>query len=179
MKDLQGVDNKNQRITPTTENDRLVESTEDRVVICANIIKDDIEYGMVTTHGQWVRGGVTNDVQRQSTRSLIHFVLAQAGRRNGIVLVGDMNFGRNSEIYKMFIDKKFRDCVPLEIDNTLDPEHPAVRKGIRVVRDYFMICEGYGGDFVSYDLHEVSEVILRPGVSDHCALSATISMVPA
>ena len=185
LKGLQGVNNRNERVAPTAENDRLIESTEDRVAICATVVKSENEkYSVATTHGFWVRGGVPNEMQRQSTRSLMEFLVGEAGARDGLVLAADLNFGRGSEIYEAFVEKKgpnakgFDDCVPLTIESTLDPDHPASKKGIKVVSDYFMTRKGYEGDFVSYDVPKVSDVRLHPGVSDHCALSATISMVP-
>lgn len=65
----------------------------------------------------------------------------------------------------------WNDCVPLEMDNTLDPDHTVVRKGIKVVTDYIMTHEGIGHSGV----YNVSDVRLQPGVSDHCALMATVS----
>ncbi|OGG77944.1 hypothetical protein A3B35_02180 [Candidatus Kaiserbacteria bacterium RIFCSPLOWO2_01_FULL_54_24] len=174
FKEIKGVVD-NHRSPNTAETDLLIDTTEDRVAICATVIKDGEKFEIATTHGYWVRGGVVTDRQRRCAHSLTDFLIVEAYRRNGLVLAGDMNFGRGGEIYKMFIDKEFHDCVPPEIDNTLDPEHPATRKGIKVVTDYIMIREGYGGDFVSYDVNQVSEVRLHSGVSDHCALSAVIT----
>lgn len=185
LKDLQGVNNKNERIAPTAENDRLIEATEDRVAICATVVTTDgVKYSIATTHGFWVRGGKPNDMQHQSTRSLMEFLSAEAGAMDGLVLAADLNFGRGGEIYNTFVEKKgpdnkgFHDCVPLAIESTLDPDHPASKKGLKIVSDYFMARRGYGGDFILYDVPAVSDVRLHPGVSDHCALSATVSWVP-
>lgn len=170
LKDLQGINDKNERHLGA-ESDQLVEATEDRVAICATIVKDNVRYNIATTHGMWVRGGVVNDVQRKCTRELLCVLNVEAWNRKGLVLVGDMNFGRGGEIYQMFINEKFRDCVPLEVDNTLDPDHPAARKGIKVVTDYVMIRP-----FRDRDVYGISDVRLHPGVSDHCVLSATVSL---
>jgi len=170
LKDIKGVNDENQREFPTAGNDETINSTEDRVVVCATVCKDGAEYNIATTHGMWVRDGVTNDVQRKCAHKLLCVFDVEAWNRKGLVLAGDMNFGRGSEIHQMFIDKGFCDCVPLEIDNTLDPDHPAVRKGIKVVTDYVMIRP-----FRDRDVYSVSDISLHPGVSDHCALLATVS----
>lgn len=169
LKDLLGVNNQNQRSVPTEEGDRLIDSTEDRIAICATVIKDDAVYDIATTHGAWVRGGIANDRQRDSTECLRGVLVHEAVNRGGLVLAGDMNFSRGGEIYRMF-SNTFCDCMPPEIDNTLDPDHPFVKKGGKVVADYVMTCE-----IVHGKTYQVSGIRLRSGVSDHCALFATIS----
>lgn len=170
LKNLEGVDDKNRRYLGV-ESDALVEATEDRVAICATVIKDGARFDVATAHGMWVRGGVVNDIQRQSTGRLLHFLDKERSRRKGLVLAGDLNIGRGGEIYQMFVKKGFHDCVPDKIDNTLDPDHPSVRNGLKVVIDYIMT---YGADLFG-DVYSVSEVMLLSGVSDHCALSATVA----
>lgn len=170
LKDLQGVDCNNQRAVPTAEGDRVIDSTEDRVVICATIVKDGVEYNIATTHGFWARGGGVNDAKRSSTIRLRDALVHEAVCRGGLVFAGDLNCARSGEIYNM-LTNTLHDCMPIEIDNTLDPDHPFVRKGGKVVNDYVMTCDiGHGSK--TYD---VSDVTLRSGVSDHCALSAMIS----
>lgn len=166
LKDLKGINDRNQRYLGA-ESDRLVEATEDRVAICVTVVKDGVEYDIATTHGMWVRDGITNDVQRQCASNTIDFLANEATVRGGLVLTADMNFGRDGEIYKMFTDE-FRDCMPPEIDSTLDPEHPAMKKGIKVVADYVMVADTFS------EIYDIADVRLQSGVSDHCALSATI-----
>lgn len=169
LKDLQGVNDKNERYLGA-ESDALVEVTEDRLAICASINKDGVEYNIATTHGAWARGGLANDVQRQCTHNLIRFLSDKSNVRNGLILAGDMNFSRGGEIYRMFTDNGFCDGVPMSIDNTLDPEHPIVRKGVRIVTDYVMTHPGHHNKCT----YRVTDVKLHSGVSDHCALLATV-----
>lgn len=169
LKDIKGVNDQNQRRFPTAENDEVINSTEDRVVVCATVCKDGMEYNIATTHGMWVRDGVTNDVQRQCMTRLRNTLIGESYRRRGMVLAGDMNFNRGGEVYKMFT-LDWNDCVPFEVDNTLDPDHPVVRKGIKVVTDYVMTHKGH-----NCDNYTVTDVRLQAGVSDHCVLSATVS----
>lgn len=171
LKDLQGINDRNQRYLGA-KSDRLVEETEDRVATCAMVVKDGIEYDIATTHGMWVRDGITNDVQRQYAGDTVDFLANEATVRGGLVLAADMNFGRGGEIYSMFTNA-FRDCMPPEIDNTLDPKHPIVKKGIRVVSDYIMTHDN--GIFPG--VYDVTNVRLHSGASDHCALLATIKKI--
>lgn len=169
LKDLQGINDQNQRHLGA-KSDTLVEATEDRVAICATVVKDNIRYNIATTHGMWARNSVTNDVQRKCMKRTRDSLNAEAVHRHGLVLAGDMNFGRGGEIYSMFTNV-FRDCVPPEVDNTLDPKHPIVKKGIRVVSDYVMTHD----DGIFPGVYDVTDVRLHSGASDHCALSATVS----
>lgn len=178
LKDLQGVNDKNERIAPTVENDQLISSTEDRVAICATIIVENngmanSKFNVATTHGAWVRGGVVNDMQRASTKKLRDFLVREGERRDGLLVSGDMNFGRGSEMYKLFVRDGlcggFTPRIPLTIDNTLDPDHRFVKRGGRVVNDWFF-------DLNRHDrAYDVSDVRLRSGVSDHCALSGVVT----
>lgn len=171
LKDLQGVNDKNERYLGA-ESDRLVEKTEDRVAICATVVRDDETFNIATTHGAWVRGGVPSDYQRQSTRKLIGFLKEEGQKRDGLLLVGDLNFGRGSEMYKLFTKDPlcggFTDRMPPEIESTLDPDHPASKSGRKVVIDWFFDNNRHDRMYV------VSDVRLISGVSDHCALVATI-----
>lgn len=164
LKPLQGVNESSQRHLGE-ESDRLVEASEDRWLIVANVMKGyDDPYPIATTHGMWVRNGVINDVQRESTRRLIAALQSEAQWRHGLVFAGDLNISRENEIYQMITGAGFRDCIPDSIESTLDPEHPFSKKGGKVVSDYFMEKGGY----------TFRDIELVAGVSDHCALMGTV-----
>lgn len=168
LKDLQGINDKNERYLGE-ESDRLVEATEDRVLVCGLVVKDGKRYHIATTHGMWVRGGVVNDVQRKSTAALCTR-LGQIGHaRNGLVLAADMNMSRGGEIYQMVTDV-MKDCMPETINTTLDPDHPYAKRGGSIVTDYVMMYPTS-----RRDPYRVRDVRLLPGVSDHQALFATIT----
>ncbi len=174
FKDLQGMDANNARDLGSVS-DRLVEATEDRLVICATIVKNSLEYNIANTHGMWVRDGVPNKVQRQYLQELRLAVRQQALRRRGIVLMGDLNFGRGGEIYKHFInpDEQFRDCIPATVETTLDPKHPVSKRGIKVVSDYVMTHPDGRGE----DRFEIGNVRVQSGFSDHCFVYGTITTI--
>ena len=166
LKDLQGINDKNQRHLGA-KSDVLVETSEDRVVICAKVVKGLEEYDVATTHGMWVRDGIVNDVQRHSTKLLRGALAKEVSRRGGLVFAADMNMARGGEIYRM-LGETLRDEMPPEIENTLDPDHPYVKRGGKVVTDYVMTAN-------RRTIYQVADVSLHPGVSDHCAVSATIT----
>ena len=165
LKKLEGINERNERHLGT-QSDQLVEATEDRVLICACVHKDGVEYQLATTHGMWARGGQINDVQRATMRKTHAVLRRESLRRPGLVLGGDLNFPRDGELYMLFAES-FRDCLPRQIQGTLDPDHPLSRKGVNLVVDYFWHCG------IPYEV-EVSDVYTTGGASDHCALSATI-----
>lgn len=167
LKDLQGINEHNQRHLGA-ESDRLVEATEDRVLVGATVIKEGKRFHIATTHGMWVRDGVVNDVQRKSTRELCKRLGQMGHARNGLVLAADMNMARGGEIYTM-VTEVMHDCMPGDLETTLDPDHPFSKKGGTVVTDYVMMYPTS-----RRDPYRVSNVRLVSGVSDHMALFATI-----
>ncbi len=167
LKDLRGINEHNQRHLGA-ESDKLVEMTEDRVLICARVTKDR-EYDIATTHGMWVRDGVVNDVQRSSTAKLVGYLRHEGYARNGLVFAADMNMSHGGEIYNM-LTGVMKDCMPADIETTLDPDHPYSKRGGKVVTDCIMTHPAPRSD-----PYRVSDVGLVAGVSDHQALIATVS----
>ncbi len=167
LKNLEGINNHNERHLGA-ESDRLVEATEDRVLICVEVHKDGESYQLATTHGMWTRGGEINRVQRSTMRHTRNILVREAQRRVGLVLAGDLNFFRDGELYTLYTEH-FRDCVPRSITTTLDLGHELSRKGFGVVVDYVWDCG------LKYEV-QVSDVKTHAGASDHMALTATITM---
>lgn len=169
VKNLAGINDKNERHLGE-ESDRLVEATEDRILITAAVVKDGVEYNLATTHGMWTRGGVTNDVQRTCMRKLRNQLEIEAGNQDGLVFVGDFNAGRGTEMYQYLIEG-FRDEVPESVETTLDPDHKAVKKfGIKVVTDFVMQAPNWDDSY----RYEVDDFRMTSGASDHQVISARI-----
>lgn len=166
LKNLEGINKENQRYLGE-ESDRLVEATEDRVLICAQLHKDGVDYELATTHGMWTRGGVTTDAQWTSMLELRAQLQREAVQRGGLVFVGDLNAGRGGVIYQM-LTKELRDWVPSEVSTTLDPEHPVSKKGINVVTDFVMTADTDCGHY------KVGNFFFHTGASDHQVLSARV-----
>lgn len=169
LKDLEGVDEHNQRYLGE-ESDRLVEATEDRMLICARVQKDGVDFDIATTHGMWARGGIANNIQRSSTRKLRNHLELEAILRDSLVVAGDLNAARDSEIYNS-LTQKMSDCLPRTVESTLDPDHPLSKRGINVVIDYVMLVP----NGARKPLYQISDVRLYSGVSDHQAIFATIT----
>ncbi len=165
FKDLEGANGAGERYLGE-ESDRMIAKTEDRVVVCATITKNGNGFNIATTHGYWTRRGSVNDAQREATKRTCYALNNESEHRGGLVLIGDLNCNRGNEIYHMFLGTLV-DCVPTSIDNTLDPEHPAVKEGLKIVTDYVMTTP--------LAPYAIDQVVVRDGVSDHCAISARIT----
>ena len=172
LKDLQGINEKNERYLGE-ESDRLVEATEDRVLIVATVSKEGVDYQLATTHGMWTRGGVCNDVQLECIGKLSQLLDDEhrwSGRKS-VVFVGDINAGRGTEGYRR-LTMRLHDCVPENVLTTLDPSHPASKRGINVVTDFFMTPQDNFGS-----LYDVIDFRMDEGASDHKVISATVRKV--
>jgi hypothetical protein len=170
VKDLEGINDQNERYLGE-ESDRMVEATEDRILITATLQKGDDVYDVATTHGMWTRGGITNDVQRQCMVSLRLELMLQAKNRNGLIFVGDFNAGRGTEMYQ-YLTEELVDHVPPDIETTLDPEHKASKRGINVVTDFVMEVPDPKGQLVQH----VSNFLMLAGVSDHQVIMADLQV---
>lgn len=166
LKNLEGINEKNERHLGA-ESDRLVEKTEDRVLICAIVIKNGQCFSVATTHGMWTRGGVTNEVQKVTAARLLRVLSSEFLFPGGSVVGGDMNFPRGGEIYQKFVECGIKDCI-LPVETTLDPDHPLSKRGIKVVSDYF---------FTTGSCYRISDVSVDGGISDHCMISANLSWI--
>ncbi|MFA6601258.1 MAG: endonuclease/exonuclease/phosphatase family protein [Candidatus Paceibacterota bacterium] len=141
----------------------LVRATESRLALFVEIELGGEIFKIGTTHGTWVPGGKTDDHQKESMMRFAQIAVGQGP----MVLAGDLNAGRGGEIYEMLTAKGLQDCVPARINNTLDPDLHPLKGRVEVVSDYFL---GFG------DAYQVSDVQVTFSVSDHGALSGTVSL---
>jgi endonuclease/exonuclease/phosphatase family metal-dependent hydrolase len=132
------------------------------ILLVAEIEKDGLRYTVGTTYLTWVPTGEPSEFQRANALSL----LGQVEQFDELALAGDFNMPRDGEIYRI-LTGGLTDWVPRTIDNTLDPDIHALKGKISVVADYLFTKKGDG--------QQVSDVRLTFGVSDHGALSASLS----
>ncbi len=123
------------------------------------VVKEDTLFRVGTTHFPWTKDGLPTDFQRVDMRKLLS-VLAETGE---CVFTGDFNAPRGDEIFSM-LALRYRDNVPSKytssIDGTLHKAGPLP----------YMV----DGIFSS-PAYEVTDVSMHTGISDHCALVATIT----
>ena len=165
IKDLQGVDDKNQRIKPDEVADRLVLETECRVAIVCTI--RDIGFG--TTHGFWVRGGVPTEKQMRSTEILAVFLRKDACGRGGLVLAADLNVDRENRVLGILEGIGGRDWLPSDIKTTVAATNPGAQFGAKPDRIMTFLNQSGRNPYDVTDVHTDD----TPG-SDHLMLCATV-----
>jgi endonuclease/exonuclease/phosphatase family metal-dependent hydrolase len=130
-----------------------------RIVLAADIQKDGRVFRIATTHLTWTPNGGPNGEQRRDAAALLHVLEGLSE----FVLCGDFNAPRGGDIFSM-LASRYKDNIPLQYTSSLDPNlHRAGQLGLMV-----------DGIF-STSAYTVSAVKMVSGISDHCALVATVS----
>ena len=152
--DPQGLEN--ERNDTTTETKR---KTQAYVLVGCDIENEGASFRILTTHFTWTPNGQPDDYQRIDLQAM----LALLEPLGDFVLTGDFNAPRGGEIFTRLAER-FTDTVPphytSSIDGTLHRAGPLP----------YMV----DGIF-STPTYSVSNVEMRCGVSDHCALVARIA----
>lgn len=114
-----------------------------------------------TTHFRWTPDGKPDELQRGDMRAL----LAVLETVEEFVLTGDLNMPRGGGLFEM-LAQRYKDNVPLRYDTSIDEK--LHRNGpLKLMVDGIFSTPAY----------VVSDVEMISGVSDHCALVATLSKV--
>ncbi len=138
---------------PTTWNNKVFP------LLWCDVRKGDMIYRVATTHFTWSPDGQATDDQRRDMKSLFA-ALEPLGE---FVLAGDFNAPRGREIFGTLAEK-YKDNIPEKYTTSLDSEHHRVQ-GLTLMVDGLFSTPSY----------VASDVELISGVSDHCAIRATIS----
>jgi hypothetical protein len=170
--DLEGVDERNERIEPIELSDSLVLKTMNRGTVACTVLSPEYPQGVrvATHHGFWTRDGAVSADQLESTRSVTAFLAKQARRYGGVVYMADYNPDKEGKVHDIYRDSGAQDCVPVEINTTLSARHPAARLGIK--SDCVMTWPNRQGQYPLL----VRDVCAddSPG-SDHLMLRCTVS----
>lgn len=147
----------------------LVRETESRIVVFVEFTKGGHRFNIATTHGVWSPGGKVDDHQRRSMKKL-ELILRSC--RSDFVLAGDLNAARGGEIYQALMirnndnHRHLFDYVPPEIENTVD-WFVRGKAGPNLLVDHLITN--------SPNVYEATDVKAHFSVSDHAALTATIT----
>jgi hypothetical protein len=141
--------------------------TQNLGVLFCEVEKDGIKFKIGTTHFTWTPKGGANDFQRIDIKALIS-VLATSGE---FVLSGDFNAPRihdgvRGEIFTQ-LSVTYKDNIPASYTTSLDPAYhraPLAEQADKMVDGLF-----------STPSYTATDVVLHAGVSDHCAITATIT----
>lgn len=134
-------------------------------LILVNLEFEGKKYQIGTIHLTWTPKASMTARQRKNVSELLGLV-----KNKELILAGDFNVPRGNKMY-MKIAQKLKDNVPPQVVTTLDPKlhyrnvgHPG---SLKLVVDYVWSTPKY----------KVYDLRVRSGVSDHCALVCTISLV--
>jgi endonuclease/exonuclease/phosphatase family metal-dependent hydrolase len=127
----------------------------------AQIKKDNKIFHVGTAHLPVTERGSVTEYQREALQGF----LSVLENEKEIVFVGDFNAPRGGEIFSA-IAAKYTDNVPQEYLSSLDPKLHRAGPIDRMVDGIF-----------STPHYSVSDVRMESGVSDHCALVATVTKI--
>lgn len=122
-------------------------------------------YKIGAVHYTWTPSASISDEQRRDVEKLLETM-----GKTEMILCGDFNIPRGNEMYQKLLTN-YLDNIPAEIESTLDPilhyanhEKPG---RLKLVVDYVWSTPQY----------KVAEVRLESGVSDHCAIVASVEKI--
>jgi endonuclease/exonuclease/phosphatase family metal-dependent hydrolase len=120
--------------------------------------KDGARFRVATTHFVWTPDGEADDTQRAAVERM----LAEIRNLGETILCGDLNAPRGKEIFAR-IESEMKDNIPAQYETSIDG---AIHRAgpLPVMVDGLFTTPGYAA----------SDVSLVSGVSDHCAITATI-----
>ena len=153
------------RIPDSDTRDRSTFRDNDYVVLAADVEKDGTPFRIATTHFTWTPDGKPDDLQRAHVGKL----LAILERLGEFVACGDFNAPRVGEIFGM-LAARYKDNIPARYATSIDVSlHRAGRTKPRELED--KMVDG----LFSTPGYAVSDVELACGVSDHCAIVASVA----
>jgi len=136
-----------------------IQTSEHRVLLTVQVEKNGTVFQIATTHFSWSPNGTVTDFQRGVLKRLLPLLEA----KKEIVFCGDLNAPRGGEIFDE-LAKKYTDNIPARYVSSLDGKlHRAGHL------DWMVDC------LFSTPKYNVTDVALTSGVSDHCAVTATIA----
>ena len=140
--------------------------TQKYPLVVVKIGKEGSEFTVATSHFPWTPDGRPNDFQRESLGALF----AALDGIGEFVLCGDFNAPRGMEIFDT-IAGRYKDTIPSEYKTSLDGS--LHRVGLEAFKKEGMDTFMVDGLFSTPE-YDVREVSLVSGVSDHCAIVATV-----
>ena len=130
-----------------------------RALSAVEIEKGGATYRIATTHFTWSAEGAPSETQREDLQKLLEILRPFPD----LILTGDFNTPRGTEIFDA-IAAKYRDNIPAKYTTSIyGPFHRAGPLPYMVDGLFSTLA------------YEVTDVELHSGVSDHCAITASIS----
>ncbi len=149
-------------VVPTAAKENFEASYASRhfTLLTAQVFVDECVFTFCTTHLPVTKDAEVTTFQRDALAGLSQVLETLPS----FILTGDLNAPRGGEIFAQ-IAEKYTDNIPTDYTTSIDPKlHRAAPLELMV------------DGLFSTDDFLVSDVRLQCGVSDHCAVCATISM---
>jgi endonuclease/exonuclease/phosphatase family metal-dependent hydrolase len=145
--------------------------TNRHMLLVADIDAGGAPWAVGTTHSPVTPKGPADEIQRRDIRILLDILEKQGA----ILFCGDFNAARPGEIYKE-IAVRFLDHMPPHYIMSLDTDIHRAGKETLAKNAEAMGVPGQMVDYIfSTPEYAVSNVRMQSGVSDHCAVIATVS----
>lgn len=159
MKDVQYYAGAPEHVPDSDDNDPSTFNASNRPLIMFDAEKDGEVFRICTTHFTWTPDGEPTVLQRRDMQALCT-ILEGAGE---LILAGDFNVPRGGELWTV-LASRYRDNVPPHYTTSIDGN--LHRRG-----QLNLMVDG----IFSTPRYAVPDVEMVSGVSDHCALLATVS----
>lgn len=147
-----------EKVPDSDDSDPSTYNASNRPLVVCDVGKDGTVFRVCTTHFTWTPDGNPTDEQRNDIKALLT-LLDGAGE---FVLAGDFNVSRGGELFGV-LAQHYKDNVPPRYTTSIDGDLHRRGQLNRMVDGIF-----------STPSYVVSDVELISGISDHCALVATI-----
>lgn len=144
--------------------------THSGILLSSILEKDGVDFTIATTHFTWSERGEATDYQRRDMQALLGIL----NTKGEFVLCGDFNApriheGQPGEVFSM-LSSRYKDNIPAQYETSIDAslhrngkDHPD-ELADKMVDGLFTTLA-----------YAASGVELHTGLSDHCAITATIS----
>ena len=146
-------------VPDSDDRDASTYNASNRPLVVCDVEKDGTMFRICTTHFTWTPDGEPTDEQRRDMKALLA-LLDDAGE---LVLAGDFNVPRGGKLFGV-LAHRFKDNVPPRYTSSIDGGLHRKGQLDRMVDGIF-----------STPAYAVSDVEMVCGVSDHCALVATVT----
>ena len=134
-----------------------------RDLLSVGMMVDGETYVLATTHFTWTPDGKSSEHQKHDLGKIVQML----ERIGPCVFTGDFNSARGFEIFDE-LARLMKDNIPTDVTTTLD-QHLHRVQGLQIVVDGYFSTPPY----------MVSDVRVVDGISDHCAIVGTISILNA
>lgn len=142
-----------------------MEKLIDRPIVSIQVEKENVPFRFVTTHFTWTPNGMADDTQRRDIVALMALLEAE----KEFVFSGDLNAPRGGEIFAKLAEK-YKDNIPPQYLTSIDVDlHRAGKTHPEQLAD--KMVDG----LFSTPEYAVSDAALHSGISDHMAITATIT----